>query len=270
MISLKNVCFSYDKLSTVKELSFNIEKGEFVAVIGSNGAGKSTLCKLLNGLLKPSSGNVVINNMNTKEVKTSALARHIGFLFQDPDRQICKNTVEQEILFGLKIYFKDKSLIDERLKNVLEMFDLDKDSPPFQLSRGQRQRLALASVVAVSPSILILDEPTTGLDYKECIEIMEIIKKLNKQGVTVVMISHDMELVLEYASRIIVLSQGRLVADGKTKEVFCMPKVLIKADVLPPQIVQLALRLGDGFENVYSVDDMAGAVCKIAPGGGKK
>lgn len=262
MVNLENVSFAYDKITTISNLSLNIDKGEFVAVIGSNGAGKSTLCRLLNGLLKPSSGSVVINGMDTRTTKTSTLAKHIGFLFQNPDRQICKNTIEEEIRFGLELALNDTNLINGRLEEVLRTFEFDKDSNPFNLSRGERQRLALASLIAIEPEILILDEPTTGLDYKECIGIMEIMKKLNSKGVTVIMISHDMELVLDYAKRVLVLSGGKLIADGETKKVFRMPEVLDQASILPAQIVQLALRLGEDFGNVFSVEEMIDAVGK--------
>jgi len=257
MIDLKNVCFTYQKESTVKDISFHIGRGEFVAIIGSNGAGKTTLSKLLNGILKPCSGTVSIMGMDTKKTKTSILARHIGFLFQNPDRQICKNTVADEIRFGLEQILKDKSLIQQRLDNVIAYFGFDPAANPFRLSRGERQKLALASVIAAEPEVLVLDEPTTGLDYSECMQIMNIIRQLNEKGITVVMVCHDMEVVLDFARRVLVLSEGRLIADGETREIFRQEEVLRRASILPPQITQLALRLGEGFEQVFTVEEMA-------------
>lgn len=257
MIELKNVYFTYQQENTLDNISFHIDKGEFVALIGANGAGKSTLSKLLNGLLKPASGTVTINGMDTRKTKSSTLARHIGFLFQNPDRQICKNTVADEIRFGLELVINDKALVQQRLDSTLQRFGFNPDSNPFQLSRGERQRLALASIIAAEPEILILDEPTTGLDYSECTQIMNTINELNRKGVTVVMVCHDMEVVLDYAGRILVLSDGRLIADGSTKEIFRAEEVLYKASILPPQIPQLALRLGQGFENAFTVEEMA-------------
>lgn len=257
MIDLKNVCFTYQKESTVKDISFHIGKGEFVAIIGSNGAGKTTLSKLLNGILKPCSGTVSIMGMDTKKTKTSILARHIGFLFQNPDRQICKNTVADEIRFGLEQILKDKSLIQQRLDNVIAYFGFDPAANPFRLSRGERQKLALASVIAAEPEVLVLDEPTTGLDYSECMQIMNIIRQLNEKGITVVMVCHDMEVVLDFARRVLVLSEGQLIADGETREIFRQEEVLRRASILPPQITQLALRLGEGFEQVFTVEEMA-------------
>lgn len=257
MIDLKNVYFTYQKENTLNDISFHIGKGEFVAVIGSNGAGKSTLSKLLNGLLKPASGTVTINGMDTKKTKSSTLARHIGFLFQNPDRQICKNTVRDEIRFGLEQVFKDKIQIQQRLDSIIERFGFDPSCNPFQLSRGERQRLALASVIAAEPEIVVLDEPTTGLDYNECIHIMGIIQQLNNRGVTVVMVCHDMEVVLDFSRRILVLSDGRLIADGATREIFRQQEALRQASILPPQIARLALRLGKGFEEAFTVEEMA-------------
>lgn len=260
MVNLQNVFFDYGEGETLKNISCRIDKGEFVAIVGANGAGKTTLCKLLNGLLKPSSGSVVINSMDTRTTKTSALAKSIGFLFQNPDRQICKNTVREEILFGLELAFKDKGLIEERLKNTLSIFGFQGDSNPFNLSRGERQRLALASLIAVEPEILILDEPTTGFDYMEAMKTMGTIKELNDKGATVIMICHDMEVVLDFAERVLVLAEGTIIADGQTKEIFRKEEALEQASVLPPQLVQLALRLGEGFEDVFSVDEMASAI----------
>lgn len=257
MIDVENVCFTYQQERTLDNITFHIDRGEFVALIGSNGAGKSTLSKLLNGLLKPASGTVTINGMDTRKTKSSTLARHIGFLFQNPDRQICKNTVAEEIRFGLELVIQDKALVKQRLESTLQRFGFNPDSNPFQLSRGERQRLALASIIAAEPEILILDEPTTGLDYSECTQIMNTINELNQKGITVVMVCHDMEVVLDYARRILVLSDGRLIADGSTKEIFRAEEILHKASVLPPQIPQLALRLGQGFENAFTVEEMA-------------
>ena len=268
MIKFDKVCFGYDKAETIKKVSFHITKGEFVAIIGENGAGKSTLSKLFNGLLKPISGKVIVNGMDTNTTKSSMLAKHIGFLFQNPDRQICKNTIREEIMFGLSLVYEDKKLIEQRLTHIIKEFEFEEESNPFQLSRGERQRVALASLLAIEPEILILDEPTTGLDYLECMRIMGMIRQLNEKGVTVIMVSHDMEVVLDFAKRIIVLSDGEVIADGETKKIFRVPNVLEKASLLPPQIVQLASRLGTRFNSVYSVEEMTDALISRCRGEG--
>src|SRR5574344_1396847 len=175
MITCSSVCFGYgtpgkkNYRELIHEISLSVDDGEFIAVTGENGAGKSTFSKLLAGLLKPTQGTVVVNGMNTAHAKNSALAAKIGYLFQNPDRQLCCYTVRDEIAFGLKaLSCGTAEQIAERAEEMVHTFHFNGDEPPFALSRGQRQRLALASVIAVQPEIMILDEPTTGLDYKEC------------------------------------------------------------------------------------------------------
>ncbi|OQB14308.1 MAG: Energy-coupling factor transporter ATP-binding protein EcfA2 [Firmicutes bacterium ADurb.Bin193] len=270
MIQVDGLSFSYSKKlpSILSEVSFNIQKGEFVALIGQNGAGKTTLLKQLNGLLKPTRGSVKICGMDTRTHRTSLLARHIGYLFQNPDHQIFCETVGSEIEFGLKNILQDEDIINERIKEISALLSLgDKlDKSPFSLSRGERQRVALASVVALKPDILVLDEPTTGQDYRECMEIMDIVKGLNDSGTTVIMVSHDMEVVAEYARRTIVLRGGTVAADGATPDIFRKTDILSSSNLRPPQIVELALKFEDGFHTVVTAEDM---YCEIARRCGK-
>lgn len=264
MIELDHVAFAYPAQgATVHDVSFRIEKGEFAAILGSNGAGKTTTLKLIDGLIKPTEGRVLIDGKDTKETRVSHRARQVGFLFQNPDRQICQNTVREEILFGLKAVRGNEG--EDTLKKladaVLDDFGFTGEEEPFSLSRGQRQRVALASILAVEPDVLLLDEPTTGLDYRECCHIMDRIAKMNREkGVTVVMVCHDMEVVLDYASRALVMAGGHLLADGPVKQIFRDGTLAEKASILPPQIIGLALRLGAGFENADSPQTMAEAV----------
>ncbi len=261
MIAFDGVCYSYPNCEAlIKNLSFTVDRGEFVSIIGENGAGKTTVSKLIDGLLKPTSGTVTVAGLNTAQVKTSAIARHVGFLFQDPDRQICKNTVREEIAFGLTLQGMDKDEINRRVTRVLDRFGFDGDKDPFTLGRGERQRVALASIIAVEPEIMILDEPTTGLDYRECMQVMEAIQGLNDQGVTVVMVCHDMEVVLDFARRVLVVSNGTLIADGETRAVFRDAAAMRQASILPPQIVQVAQRLGGAFANAAYAEEMVSAV----------
>lgn len=263
MIEFKNVSFSYDAASsngTIHDINFHIKDGEFVAIIGANGAGKSTISKLINGLLKPNSGDVFIDSDNTKKVPISVLAKKIGFLFQNPDRQICCDTIEKELSFGLKLFGFSDAEISKRVAPVIEDFGFDKMTDPFSISRGERQRVALASIIVLSPKIIILDEPTTGLDYAECMHIMKKISELNKSGVTVIMVCHDMELVLDFAQRTMVISNGKIVADGKTREIFRKENILKSASILPPQIIELSMRLDDDFKNCTTVNEMIGAI----------
>ena len=266
MIRFEDVTFGYGDQPTVRGISFTAEPGEFIAIVGSNGAGKSTVSKLCSGLLKPSSGRVTILGQDTRTARASALARHVGFLFQNPDRQLCQPTVREEILFSLRCTMKDEAAIAERLEQALKDFDFEPDANPFSLSRGQRQRVALASLIAARPEVLILDEPTTGLDYRECIHMMELIRELNReQGITVLMVCHDMEVVLDFARRMLVMADGQLLGDGETREIFRDSALLEKASLLPPQIAQLAGRLpGPAFGDVYHVEEMVDAIRKEA------
>lgn len=272
MISIRNLTYRYDKKAplVLDHINLEIGKGEFVALVGQNGSGKTTLLKQLNGLLKPSSGSVTINGLDTAAVRTSELARHIGFLFQNPDHQIFCNTVREEIRFGLVNIGCQPELVDERIRNIAGLLGLDRilARNPFTLSRGERQRVALASVLALETDILVLDEPTTGQDYKECMEIMEIVKSLNQQGKTIIMVSHDMEVVGDYCKRTIILHQGRVLEDDDTGIVLRKCESLCLSGLEPPQIIQLALRFGTLFQQVRSPQDMAEAIISCAVPGG--
>lgn len=270
MIECDSVRFGYGKTKDaelIHGISLSIEDGEFVALTGENGAGKSTFSKLLAGILKPSDGKICVNGIDTKKAKNSMLAKTTGFLFQNPDRQLCTYTVRDEIAFGQKaLKTGTEEEISKRTEKIIERFGFNPDEAPFSLSRGQRQRLALASIIAVEPKVMILDEPTTGLDYKECMEIMSAVKELNKNGTTVIMVCHDMELVLDFARRMIVLADGKIEADGKTLEIMRRKEILQKASLLPPQIIQIALELEEkfpgrfNFENVRTADELAAKI----------
>lgn len=270
MIRFENVSFGYsEKRPILKDISFHIAKGDFVALIGANGAGKSTISRLTNGLLHPTGGRVYLGGKDTLKTPSSTLARDCGFLFQNPDRQICENTVKDEVAFSMKAQGWTEDRIKERTEQVLETFKLDPEWFPFSRSRGERQRIALAGVIACEPELLILDEPTTGLDYLECIRIMDYVTRLNEEkGVTVLMVSHDMELVQSYAKSVIVLNHGEILGQGHTKEMMKNVDVLKKARVLPAQIPELALRFGDEFKDVFTIEEMLDALRGRAGKGG--
>ncbi len=256
VLSFQHVSFSYNETANVKDLNIQIGKGDFTAIIGSNGAGKSTFSKLCNGLLKPSTGDVLVLGKNTKKEKVSALAKHIGFLFQNPDRQICCSTVREEIAFSLRNNKIPEAEIKTRVENTIKEFGFNPDVEPFNMSRGQRQRLCLACLIALNPEILILDEPTTGLDYRECMEVMSRIRELNENGTTVIMVCHDMEVVLDFAKTVIVMNRGEILGQGATREVLSNKALLSKARLLAPQIAQVAMLLGDSFNGVFTDDEM--------------
>lgn len=256
MLEFKDVSFSYDTTANVQNLNVKVEKGDFIAIIGSNGAEKSTFSKLCNGLLTPTTGDVFVLNKNTRREKVSSLAKHIGFLFQNPDRQICCNTVKEEIAFSLRNNGIPEDEIKRRVKATLEEFGFDGKTEPFNLSRGQRQRLCLACLIALNPEILILDEPTTGLDYKECMMMMNRIKQLNENGTTVIMVCHDMEVVLDFAKTVVVMNRGQILEQGETRKILADTELLGKARLLQPQIAQVSTMLGNDFTGIFTIDEM--------------
>ena len=256
VLQFQNVNFSYNSTANVHNLNVKIEKGDFTAIIGSNGAGKSTFSKLCNGLLQPSEGEVFVLGENTRHKKVSDLAKHIGFLFQNPDRQICCNTVEEEIAFSLKNNGLDAAEIQKRVDATIQEFGFDPKVEPFNMSRGQRQRLCLACLIALNPEILILDEPTTGLDYRECMEVMSRIQQLNKKGTTVIMVCHDMEVVLDFAKSIIVMNKGEILAQGETRQILSNNELLGRARLLQPQIAATCSLLGDDYKEIFTVEEM--------------
>jgi energy-coupling factor transport system ATP-binding protein len=213
-----------------------IRQGEFVAVLGRNGSGKTTLAKLLAGVLRPCAGAVA----------NSAAGRGIGFVFQNPDHQIFAETVEAEVAFGPRLRGFSGAEVARRVDEALAAVHLSdrRTSDPFLLSKGGRQRVAVASVLAMTPEALILDEPTTGLDHREAREMMALVCRLNAQGHTVVIVTHAMWVAAEYARRTVVMDRGRVLADGPTREVFRQRDILAMAALKPPEAVRLADLLG--------------------------
>ena len=275
MIEFDDVHASYEGSRPVlKGISFTIRDGEFVAFVGTNGAGKSTTMRLMNGLLKPDAGRVLIDGVPTTELRTSELARRVGFLFQNPDSQICCNTVREELLFGFKALGVGGPDADARVQAVIDEFRFNPDDDPFLLNRGARQLLALASIVVLAPPVVVLDEPTTGLDFRECEKVMGIIRRIHEGGTTVIMVCHDMEVVADYATRCIVMSGGEVVDDAPTFDVLRNRDTLERASLVPPQIVDLSLELerelprlaGTAVGRANTVEEMAAAVASLAPG----
>ena len=248
-----DVSFRYDVSNDgVNHITFSVEPGELVALIGQNGAGKTTVTKLVNGLLRPQDGDVLIMGSSTKPKKISEIARHVSTLFQNPDYQICKETVLEEVAFGLELKGVPSKEATERAHKTLEHFNLDPEASPFLLSRGQRQIVALASVVVCEPDILILDEPTCGLDYKECMIVMQAVEELREKGCAVLMVCHDMEVVSDFATRLIVMTQGSIIADGPLADVFAQDDIMRAAAVMPPQVTQVARILSRHVDPAYT------------------
>ncbi|MFF2016928.1 ABC transporter ATP-binding protein [Paenibacillus sp. NPDC058177] len=245
LLELKNITFRYRKQEdemTIKPLNLKIGRGEFAAVIGRNGAGKSTLCKLITGLLKPHGGEMLIHGKPSSEYRADQRARHIGFVFQNPDYQFVRRTVYDEVAYGLSVQKLPASEIEERVMKVTKLLQIDKylEEHPHFLSRGERRRVAIASILVMQPEVIILDEPTTGLDSVRCREMMDYIAELWRQGHTIIMLTHDMRVVADYIPRTIVLSQGQIVWDAPTREVFSKGKELERYHITLPPVVELS------------------------------
>ena len=260
MIKLEHLSYDIGTTPIIRDVSVTVDKGDFIAIIGENGAGKTTITKLIAGLLKPTSGKVFIGGKDSKKMRAREIAQNLSYLFQNPDKQICQNTVEEELLFGLETLGTDPVECKSRLESTLEAFNLDPKAAPFSLSRGQRQMLTFASVMIMRPAILILDEPTTGLDYRECMQMMSHVKALNEGGTTVIMVSHDMEVVSDFAKKILVLHSGALLEYGDCHAVMRREEILQQASVMPSQMVALSTHLGGAFADCITVDDLATAI----------
>jgi len=246
-IELEEVSFSYDGVTNaVDRVSLEIRPGEFVAIVGANGSGKSTLARLVIGLLQPDAGSVSVMGVTPSEVRVEELSQRVGYLFQNPDSQLFNYTVEAEVAFGMKIRNVPDEEIQRRVEQVLRMLGLDKfaERHPFSLSRGERQRLAVAAILGTDPDVSGLDEPTTGQDRKTLDNLMRLMEEwIQRKRATVVMISHDMCLVSEHADRVVVMSNGQIACDGPIETVFYKHyDDLQDMRLLPPPIVQLAQR----------------------------
>lgn len=261
VLTFDHVEFAYPNGgAAVHDLSLMLYPGELVGIVGQNGAGKTTLTKLITGLLKPASGSVRVTGLDTAAVPTSRIAREVATLFQNPDRQICKDTVLDEVAFGLELGGMDRAEALRRAQLVIDRFGLPADEAPFSLSRGQRQMVALASVVVVEPKIVVLDEPTSGLDYRECMTVMETVRTMAERGCAVIMVCHDMEVVSDFAERIVVMADGRILDRGRTHELFSNIDLMRRAYVEPPQVIELSRRLASSvspaFAQVSEVTDV--------------
>jgi energy-coupling factor transport system ATP-binding protein len=253
MIEISRLSARIRKTEILRDVSFSAKGSEFIALVGPNGAGKTTLLKHLNGLMKPSSGEVVVMGMDTKRSKTSRLARSVGFLFQNPDRQILCQSVRKEIQFGLKHCGVPQEEWQERIEKACRRVGIldEIEQDPFLLPRSKRQRVALASVLATEPAILVLDEPTSAQDESETLRIMDIAREFRDSGKIVILVSHDMELVARYASRVLCLIDGSLALDGRPAELFGNRDLLRKARLIQPGFSKIAYALGLTPENGF-------------------
>jgi len=262
VIEVKGVRFRYpgSEVFALDGIDLAIRKNEFVAIIGQNGSGKSTLVKHFNGLLKPVEGSVRIFGLNTNETPIWELSRRVGYVFQNPDLQLFNSTVRKEIGFSLKAIGFPEEKRSEVVVNLAEKFNIEQylEQSPATLDKGGRQRVAIASVLALNPDVLVIDEPTTGQDPRNSRQVMNIAKGLHSEGKTIVFITHNMEIVAEYAERGIIMWQGKILFDGPVRELFQQSEILKKSYLEAPQVVRLAQMLKDkGFpSDILTVEEM--------------
>lgn len=262
-IQVKDLDFTYpDGTKALEDINLTISDGEFIALIGQNGSGKTTLSKCLNGLYKPTLGDVIVDGLNSKSTPIVQMVRRVGYVFQNPDHQLFNSNCWDEIAYGPRNIQLSEGEIKTRVEEAAGVVGLPEiffEEHPFFLSKGLRQRVAIASILALRPKVIIVDEPTTGQDARQSFEIMDFLKDLNeKHGHTIVIITHDMPIVGKYARRVIVMGEGKILADGLTAEVFARPQVLKKTFLEPPQITQLAQLARDlGFDpGTLTVEEM--------------
>ena len=268
ILEVKNVTYEYTDeektFAAVKNLSLNIERGSFTVILGHNGSGKSTLAKMLNGLNKPTSGDVFADGINTKDEETEIdVKRKVGMVFQNPDNQIIASIVEEDVAFGPENLGIPPKEIEKRVEDALKAVDMweFRKSTPHHLSGGQKQRIAIAGIIAMQPECLVLDEPTAMLDPKGRAEIISTLHRLNRdKGITVVLITHYMEEA-ENADRVIVMNDGEIIADDKPKVIFSDVERLKKVGLDVPQTAELLYNLK---KNGFNVDTHAISIKEAA------
>lgn len=256
IIKIDSISYSYPEgVQALKDVSLSVNEGEFLGIIGQNGAGKSTLLKCIVGLLKPQKGRILLKGEDLDDFPVSRVALKVGFVLQNPDLQLFSMTVRDEIAFGLTNMGFEREQMETRIKEALEMVGLSgrEEEYPLTLSRGERARVVIASVIAMNPDIMILDEPTSGQDYSGSIQIMEIADKLCRDGRTILVVSHNMSLIAEYCRRVVVFRSGKIFLDGSVGEVFSRPDELIKTGIKPPQITRLGNALRDVLPSAETI-----------------
>lgn len=229
----------------MQKINLEIESGEIVALMGENGAGKTTLLKHLNGLLKPTSGRVLIDGVDTRHSTVASLSRRVGIVFQNAEDMFFCPTIAEELAFALNNFRFHGEVVKRRVEWALKFMELEeyRDKSPFLLSGGEKKRLALAIILAWSPDIVALDEPTVGQDMLQKEKMIQIIKQANQQGKTIIISSHDIEFIADLRPRIILMSRGRIVKDGAAEEVLTDIPLLYECRLIPPQMVSLTSKL---------------------------
>jgi len=257
-ITVKNLSFKYPNgtENVLNDISFKVEKGEKVAIIGQNGAGKTTLVKMLNGLLKPTSGDVIVDEWNTQKYSVAKMSKKVGYVFQNPMDQIFHNNVYDEIAFGAKKLKFSEEKIKKLVEDAMKLTKLEKFSKenPYNLPYSMRKFVTIAAVIAMDVEVIVMDEPTAGQDFKGMKILHDLIDELQKRGKTIVTITHDMEFVVNNFDRIVVMTNGKIIADGTKRDIFWDLEVLNKAMLKQPYISDLAREI-DLNKNVLSIEE---------------
>ena len=257
-ITVKNLSFKYPSgtENVLNDISLEVEKGEKVAIIGQNGAGKTTLVKMLNGLLKPTSGDVIVDEWNTQKYSVAKMSKKVGYVFQNPMDQIFHNNVYDEIAFGAKKLKFSEEKIKKLVEDAMKLTKLEKFSKenPYNLPYSMRKFVTIAAVIAMDVEVIVMDEPTAGQDFKGMKILHDLIDELQKRGKTIVTITHDMEFVVNNFERVIVMTNGKIIADGDKRDIFWELETLEKSMVKQPYISDLARELGMN-EKVLSIED---------------
>jgi len=267
LVKVENLNFVYPpprRIEALSNINFTLNQGEFVAIVGQNGSGKTTLSRCMSGYLKPTTGHTLIDGQDVLRLKLKERTRVVGYVFQNPDHQIFLDEVYKDVAFGPKNLGWKPDEIQSKVDDVLKKLGLweKRDLHPYRLSKGDRQRLAIAAVVVMEPKVLIVDEPTTGLDPVQARAVMDLLAHFrDNTGMTIIVVTHAMELVAEYCDRVLVMYGGKLLLDGPTREVFSQRDVLLQTRVQPPPITRLALDM-DWRPPPLTVDE---ALARLAP-----
>ncbi|HEV2227283.1 MAG TPA: ATP-binding cassette domain-containing protein [Nitrososphaerales archaeon] len=259
-------------VEAIRNIDLTIQKGDYVALIGKNGSGKSTLVKHFNGLLRPTKGKVMVGGLDTVSTRSEKLATIVGYVFQNPDYMLFATTIEQEVEFGPKNLKLKPDEVNRRVDHALEvtgLAPLRKESPLF-FGKGVRRMITITSILSMDPEVMVIDEPTTGMDYRGRESVMALIDRLNQLGKTIIIITHDMKVVAAHSKRVLVMSDGELILDSPTEGLFEHQDALAQASLKPPERIQLANEIGmKDNSGVPSIDDVSKKVREVILGSEK-
>jgi|TARA_B100001179_G_C18551868_1_gene386415 energy-coupling factor transport system ATP-binding protein len=265
MIEFKEVDYIHPNgAKALDRINLIIKKNTINAIVGSNGAGKTTLARHINGLLKATSGEVIVDGKNTKKCSVAELSKKIGMVFQNSNNQLFADTVKNEILFGLNNFKFEENFVRERFEWAMKFFDLEKysDTSPLKLSGGEKKRLCLASVLAWDPEVIILDEPTVGQDELQKNKILSFIKELNQQNKTIIIISHDIEFLWNLRPNTIVMSNGEIIKIDSAENIFSNSNIIQNANLIKPQIVKIWNELDINADIPIKIDQISKIIMK--------